>query len=1200
MAIEIISQLKPKNNQTFGLVDANDIIGGYIQVETISDMEAFLSTNKLKEGMLCYVKTVSDTNHMYMYKNGTWGVYSGGSGGSTGLQMKVVDHLSDLNDSDLEIKGQVVFVNETSDLRYYNGSTFNSFSRIYIQDSAPTDTGGLWIDTTERNIYTNDNAIIKNLLQVISVLQEKVNRIEWAFDSELSFGDFANNKYYEYTGHTTTEPTYGTSVTEDATTAAENLASETAPVEPVVTLLPNGRHLCIKTGTYAIMQLNKDDFLANELLWCYDTQTLYIKDGNTNKLVAIGSTTTNTDTTMDGILTTTVGTGSAAKTRITGIEMVDVSNTANTYLIRVKDGAFELHDYKLDTNSLAGNSQVVSSGDYYSSAYFPISSDNTGNSTSPMIYINMVYCGNDYGKTDYNYCSHSFIELANLTNIDLNLKGLYLHYTERDTNKWISLPLIGVIKAGSTFLIRGAQCSYLNTNTTEINVSTYDMLWLKSSTYNNTVLDVAGDEAHSIWDSTNLLKMASNCALYISGEPSTDYYETTVLETSGPWNSLGCLKWYVDLVGIGSYNSVHMPAEASPISTNNNSELLLRYYCMDDVSQAIKSLTSRSNATDWTYINLANINSALDISDYRPRSSSENKNIFFDKHLLTQGAPNIVTCSFGHNAHTTRCFNWVSVGYYNEYIWFTETSGDYSDTANRFESFKSGDGRTSAKNWNNAIYDRIRWITTDGTACTTHKFIKDFTEPTAGTTKTYYYKVGRDGYYTEERSFTLRNRSDVIANGFNFVQHTDQQGFKGEEYETWKLACNYIVGDKSNHGYDFSINTGDIAQNGNRVNEWLDYFNAGNDMFKNTEQMYTVGNNDLCEVDSSILIDGSDTSKVNPIQVEYFFTFELPYSIPTSTSGIFVNSVYSFVYGNTYFLSMNSEITDTTRTSIYGDTTTNVYDVLKTWCDTDLTNHASDTNIKWKVAFCHEAPFSLVTANLIYSYVNTDLTVNSSIQRGGSHLNTVGGYWFSSFLQNNGFKMCIAGHKHTHAITRYLREDLNNTMKPIVYDSTYNATVPTYPTWYTELPAKEKVCCQLSNDNTLNYVQYITCQATGYKLISNKELPGTNIPWELDYYPDTQTYNSTTNTVTNAVNNAQLFPHYIIWNVGNGTETEVVGTTKTARDRIFGLPYKVVLTATPTTKWAYKYNTPILLSSLTKTGGHGSINPSNQIIVENL
>ena len=54
--LEIISEFRPKNGQKFAIADVNDLRGGYIQVETIEEMNCFLSTNKLKYGMLCYVK----------------------------------------------------------------------------------------------------------------------------------------------------------------------------------------------------------------------------------------------------------------------------------------------------------------------------------------------------------------------------------------------------------------------------------------------------------------------------------------------------------------------------------------------------------------------------------------------------------------------------------------------------------------------------------------------------------------------------------------------------------------------------------------------------------------------------------------------------------------------------------------------------------------------------------------------------------------------------------------------------------------------------------------------------------------------------------------------------------------------------------------------------------------------------------------
>lgn len=132
------------------------------------------------------------------------------------------------------------------------------------------------------------------------------------------------------------------------------------------------------------------------------------------------------------------------------------------------------------------------------------------------------------------------------------------------------------------------------------------------------------------------------------------------------------MKWYVDLVGIGKFNNVNMPCEVAPFPTVGQNTLLMRYYTMDNVSQATKALTDRNNSKDWSYINLANVNPSIDISDYTPRASYENKNIFFNKNLLKEGAPNIVTCTFGHNAHTTRCFNWISVGYYDEYLWLSE------------------------------------------------------------------------------------------------------------------------------------------------------------------------------------------------------------------------------------------------------------------------------------------------------------------------------------------------------------------------------------------------------------------------------------------------------------------------------------------------------------------------------------------------
>lgn len=1214
--IEVISQIKPKNNNQFPIADVNDLRGGYIQVDSIEEMNAFLSTNKLKEGMLCYVKNSSD--HMYQLHDNQWEVWEVKGTGGGGVSVEVVDTLEELEDrEDLQNEGQLVFIRELDALRFYNGSYWESFSKIYIQATPPEDKGGIWIDTSENKEHMSSNTVIQDLLKVIYVLQEKVKRLEFAFNCQMDSGDFKNNQYYAYDGAENEEPDYGTSEEEDNAEQEANkdvvLADSPEPTE-YQEYLPNVKHICIKSGTYAEMQANKDDFLPKELLWCYDTQTLWIKDPKTYKLIKIGSTGGDTPDpdpeTMEGILTEVIGSGSQAKTKIIGIEFADMTNKENTFLIQVKGGKLDIHDYRLDKNTLAGNAQTAGTGIYYTTPYFPIISEEVGSKDSPKIYVNMVYCGGDSQSKDYNPVSHNFVELCNLGKKDLNLKGLYLHYTERNTGDWVTLPLIGTLKSQGTFLIRGAQCSVENINTTLIKVGEPDIEWTKDITLNNTRLEISEDlgsgiQAHSIWSTDdNKIKFSYDCAFYISSEETAGYFESTIMNSTAPWTTNGVIKWYVDLVGIGNYNDRSMPCEASPIANRGSNVLLMRYYNMDPVKQATKALSARSNAKDWTYINMDKIDPSINIQDYVPKNSSEHKNIFFNKNLLKEGAPNIITCTLGHDAHTTRCFNWISVGYYDEYIWIKKEGEEYTPE-NKFESFKKEDidseGNSSNpnrpkshKNWTNSIYNRIRSITTDGTPFTVHKFIKDFEEP--ADTQKYYYKVGRDGAWSEERSFTLRNRDKVIESGFNFLQVSDQQGFNHEEYEMWRVSAEFINSDKSENPYHWCLNTGDQTQNGNRFNEWIDYYNAGDSIYKDTEQMYSVGNNDLCPVDVYTLGDGEDISKTNPANVEFFFTFEHPYTVPISSAGVYIPCVYSFVYGNTYFLSMNSEITELARTDVFKDTSgENVYNDIKEWATNDLEQHAEDGKIVWKVAFCHEAPFTIVTADLIMSYLKRQeegsYQKDPNIKRGGSHLNTVGNYWFSQWLQDNEFKLCLCGHKHTYANSRYIREDPEKTMEPIVYDPSEQ------PSWYLSLPEREKQCVQISTDAGQNYVRYVMCQATGYKLTSNKELPAKNIPWLLEYYPvSSQVENPTTNTATVKVNSAQQYPNYIIWNIGTGTEMESEGTTE-SRERILGKSYKLQLKS-DTKVWSYKYNVPVKYTDLKKVGGNGSTNPNNNIIIE--
>ena len=185
-----------------------------------------------------------------------------------------------------------------------------------------------------------------------------------------------------------------------------------------------------------------------------------------------------------------------------------------------------------------------------------------------------------------------------------------------------------------------------------------------------------------------------------------------------------------------------------------------------------------------------------------------------------------------------------------------------------------------------------------------HKCVIEFAQVT-GEEQKYSYIVGQadknkkplEGYCSERRYFTLypKTYSPVI------YQITDQQGFHWIEYQVWAAAAQSLnqkitnefntAKQNGNPIIPIILNTGDCTQSGARVNEWLDYFIAGDVLFDHFEQNNLVGNNDLNCTDIQALGTGDDPGKSNGY---YFYLFNC-------------NDVNNF-YGGTYtFLGDNDE-----------------------------------------------------------------------------------------------------------------------------------------------------------------------------------------------------------------------------------------------------------------------------------------------------
>ena len=796
------------------------------------------------------------------------------------------------------------------------------------------------------------------------------------------------------------------------------------------------------------------------------------------------------------------------------------------------------------------------------------------------LYINEIYCGGeDATENSLNYASHNFVELSNLTKYDLELEGCSLQYTKNGKD-WKVLPLRGVIKSGSTFLIRGAQCSNLNSPTTKIHVDTFDMEWR------------VGED---------LIKFSTESAKFYL-RIGTDQYTSENPYSNGAVNTDAF--GYIDVVGIQRGSNNPGGYEKGPYKNGgglSNTRLFKKYYAMDPVKQATKAIDKRNNANDWNFVDLTKEDGEVipSIEVFTPRASYENKNIFYNKTNLDNERPSMITCTFGIQATAgsngaTRCFNWVTGRMSEKYIWIKPKAS--SDWGVAHETFYAEDGRTA---WNHDFYNQIIKEYSNKTVIIVNKFI--MSGLTAGQ---YEYVAGRknsDGtpdlaHCTDVRSFTVRNTND--CGSFKFVQTSDQQGFNWDEYRVWNAASKTIMKENPT-GLDFMINTGDMTQNGNRLGEWLDYFGAKCPEMNNLEEMATIGNNDLSLNDLAKIARGEDYEKLWLENLNFFYTFEYDESnLPVfkgedGVTDYFIPSLYSFNYGKVHFLCMNTEIKASGETSDDGyafDRSGVFYPQIKQWCENDIA--ANESGKDWLLAYCHEMPFTILTPDAIHPRSTKRKTARTGGCNANENVPANLKYWFGEFCQTHNIPLVFGGHKHTQATSYPLIENVTydasgenrtvNSMTPIiVVDSNSlkefdNSTelVPAegttsygfaysgrYPNgWFesgvlkgsreneatlaTFMMASEVAGITRPDGKTTKPVVYAMSQATGYKHTSNKELPSPNLPWLRYYFPcsvdggDTPTQKQLENPTANA---AQKFPFYTVWEV---SANQIVGNVR--------------------------------------------------------
>ena len=836
------------------------------------------------------------------------------------------------------------------------------------------------------------------------------------------------------------------------------------------------------------------------------------------------------------------------------------------------------------------------------------------------VIISSVYCPL---STDVKFgCSHGFIEISNVSLTDIPLDGCYLHYLHPEDEggyKVEHLPLQGVIKAGSTYLIRCKKYANSDVNAdVVINVNSYDQEWYINGELLDLTLDstkIAEAKSYSFaltygnkhvraedgtisatldldeYNAATGSEINENIALF---SPATGDKDGE--KVSWPW-------YYIDSLVLNEHASTSKWAEEKQSVASNS--IIKRTFALDPAKQAFNGCTVfdssryRNNkpTNDNQVLDLStekiafpNSDETYPISYFTPLGSKENKNVCTDKTKLDMNKPNMVTCSFGINVYTTRCFNWISAGQFDEYVFIKS-----GNTWKSFESYKKVSSEISESTsyprrkefsikTNNAVYARIS-NTFPGCNInyTSHKCIIDLASlPASAGKQEFTYVVGRknsDGspdlaHCSEEMKFTLYSTEYKPK----LYQTSDQQGFHWIEYQVWAAAAkvlNELIATDCAKSkiIPILINTGDMTQNGTRINEWLDYYNAGKCLFNHLEQMNVTGNNDLCGTDPSILGTGDDIGKSNSFFFHVCYCYEVDerdgfLPVITTDDGVdkYVTSTYYFDTVDYRFVMCNSELTyvncrdwfkkigpDGNVINIYTGWTvptqagaqqyaaqnfTTIYTVLY-----NILNDARNKSLESLIA-CHEIPFTVITIkNQLLQYANNFRSVNESNSLVGSHMNqltpndTKAVHWFSRLLEQFKVKLCLGGHKHTYAITFPIREyyfwtdgdveknSLDNPGEYIMEETLENDSVIWNKNieWDAELNnyvlggtvshnlTKHPIICtsdyakfgnghtedstyihlRVIDDSDPEYkgVIYFMCQATGYKLTSNKELP---------------------------------------------------------------------------------------------------------------
>lgn len=235
----------------------------------------------------------------------------------------------------------------------------------------------------------------------------------------------------------------------------------------------------------------------------------------------------------------------------------------------------------------------------------------------------------------------------------------------------------------------------------------------------------------------------------------------------------------------------------------------------------------------------------------------------------------------------------------------------------------------------------------------------------------------------ENFTFTTPSSAEVPAQDFDFIAIADMQGMIQSMYEDSASAIEAIMANAG--GYDFVLNAGDMADNGDNFSQWGWALNENLDFFANTSTFNTAGNHE----------DGGG-------KLDDFYNYGAMAPEQDSDSGLY----YSFDYATAHVIVLNTN-------------------------DADGTNGLSDTQFEWLKAD--------LEANKDAKWIF--VLMHKSLYSGGSHSYDADVVAMRAQLvpvfYKYGVDLVLAGHDHTYTVT----ECLDGNGDPVKRASYNNGTI---------------------------------------------------------------------------------------------------------------------------------------------------------------